>query len=80
MFKNINIRKYDPTQASYIRPWGYILYRVLVTTEQYLNNKNVFDQLIDKSYDIAKEEKILKVSKTEHISSQFHICIRNNYC
>ena len=61
-----NIRKYDPTQASYIRPWGYMFYRVLVTTEQYLNNKNVFDQLIDKSYDIAKEENILKVSKTEH--------------
>ena len=61
-----NIRKYDPTQASYIRPWGYMFYKVLVTTEQYLDNKNVFDQLIDKSYDIANEEKILKVSKTEH--------------
>ena len=61
-----NIRKYDPSQESYIRPWGYMFYRVLATPEQYLDNKNIFDQLIDKSYEIAKEEKILKVSKTEH--------------
>ena len=61
-----NIRKYDPSQESYIRPWGYMFYRVLVTPEQYLDNKKIFDQLIDKSYEIAKEEKILKVSKTEH--------------
>lgn len=61
-----NIRKYDPSQKSYIRPWGYMFYRVLITPDQYLDNKNVLIQLIDKSYEIAKDEKILKVSKTEH--------------
>jgi len=61
-----NIRKYDPTQASYIRPWGYMFYRVLVTIEQYSDNKNVLNQLIDNSYEIGKEEKILKVSKSDH--------------
>ena len=61
-----NIRKYDPSQESYIRPWGYMFYRVLVIPEQYLDNKNILDQLINRSYEIAKEEKILKVSKSDH--------------
>tara|TARA_B110000467_G_scaffold67058_1_gene61111 strand:- start:3870 stop:5840 length:1971 start_codon:yes stop_codon:yes gene_type:complete len=61
-----NIRQYDPTKESYIRPWGYMFYRVLVTIKEYSDNKNVLDHLIDSSYEIGEGGKVLKVSKGEH--------------
>ena len=53
-----NIRKYDPSQESYIRPWGYMFYRVLVTPEQYLDNKNIFDQLVEDQKQAFRFEQI----------------------
>jgi len=61
-----NIRKYDPSQASYIKPWGYMFYRVLLTREEFVQNSDVIYNLIDSSYHTANNDDILKVEKTNH--------------
>ena len=61
-----NIRKYDPSQASYIKPWGYMFYRVLLTRETFSQNSDVIYNLIDNSYHTANNKDILKVEKTNH--------------
>ena len=62
----IEKRKYDPSQESYIRPWGYMFYRVLLTEQDFLENSDAIYSLINTSYDTANNDDILKVKKENH--------------
>ena len=61
-----NIRKYDPSVKSYIKPWGYPFYAFQDKTDVINNHINIILSLIETSFNTAKENKKLKVNDDNH--------------
>ena len=61
-----NIRKYDPSVKSYIKPWGYPFYAFEDKTDVINNHMNIILSLVETSFITAKENKKLKVNDDNH--------------
>jgi hypothetical protein len=61
-----NIRKYDPSVKSYIKPWGYPFYAFQDKTDVINNHMNIILSLVETSFNTAKENKKLKVNDDNH--------------
>lgn len=61
-----NIRKYDPSVKSYIKPWGYPFYAFQDKTDVIDNHMNIILSLVETSFNTAKENKKLKVNDDNH--------------
>ena len=61
-----NIRKYNPDIKSYRIPWGYMFYRILLLPDEFDSFKDIIYKFFDASYKTVKDDKILKVTDSNH--------------